>query len=87
MEMCFFIICNECPKSDQKGPLCGEPQQAEILRDDSSWKWEGFRLKKFWIRRTVSRKIACSIVGTYTSDPSGQFYFLHYESSTYLRGW
>ena len=21
MEMCFFIICNECPKSDQKGPL------------------------------------------------------------------
>ena len=21
MEMCFSIICNECPKSDQKGPL------------------------------------------------------------------
>ena len=47
---------------------------------------------KFWgmiplgIRRTVSRKIAC-IVGMYTSDPSGQFYSLQYESSTYLRGW
>ena len=38
------------------------------------------------IRRTVSRKIAC-IVGMYTSDPSGQFYSLQYESSTYLGGW
>ena len=64
----------------------GEPQRAEILRDDSPWDWEGFRLKKLRIRRTVSRKIAC-IVGMYTSDPSGQFYSLQYESSTYLRGW
>ena len=50
------------------------------------WDWEGFRLKNIWIRRTVSRKIAC-IVGMYTSDPSGQFYSLQYEASTYLRGW
>ena len=63
----------------------GEPQRAEILRDDSPWDWEGFRLKKLRIRRTVSRKIAC-IVGMYTSDPSGQFYSLQYEASTYLRG-
>ena len=37
----------------------GEPQGAEILRDDSPWDWEGFRLKNIWIRRTVSWKIAC----------------------------
>ena len=44
----------------------GEPQQAEILRDDSPWDWEGFKLKNIWIRRTVNRKIkkdkACTIV-------------------------
>ena len=62
MEMCFFIICNECPKSDQKGPLCGEPQRFEILRDDSPWDGEGFRLKSIRIRRTVSWKIACIVV-------------------------
>ena len=64
----------------------GEPQIAEILRDDSPWDREDFRLKNIRIRRTVSKKIAC-IVGMYTSDPSGQFYSLQYESSTYLRGW
>ena len=64
----------------------GEPQQAEILRDDSPWDKEGFRLKNIRIRRTVSRKIAC-IVSMYTSDPSGQFYSLQYESSTYLLDW
>ena len=37
----------------------GEPQQAEILRDDSPWDWKGFRLKNIWIRRTVSWKIVC----------------------------
>ena len=37
----------------------GEPQQAEILRDDSPWDKEGFRLKKNRIRRTVCWKIAC----------------------------
>ena len=37
----------------------GEPQRAEILRDDSPWNWEGFRLKNIQIYRTVSRKIAC----------------------------
>ena len=58
----------------------------EILWDDSPWDGEGFRLKNTWIRQTVSRKITC-IVGMYTSDPSGQFYSLQYESSTYLRGW
>ena len=36
----------------------GEPQRAEILRDDSPWDWEGFRLKNIWIHRTVSWKIA-----------------------------
>ena len=46
-------------------PVCvsvwmfGEPQRAEILRDDSPWDLEGFRLKNIWIRRTVSWKIAC----------------------------
>ena len=60
--------------------------RAEILRDDSLWDKEGFKLKHMRIRRTVRRKIAC-IVGMYTSDPSGQFYSLQYESSTYLRGW
>ena len=64
----------------------GELQRAEILRDDSPRDGEGFRLKNIRIRRTVSRKIAC-IVGMYASDPSGQFYSLQYESSTYLRGW
>ena len=29
------------------------------MRDDSSWDWEGFRLKNIRIRRTVSWKIAC----------------------------
>ena len=64
----------------------GGPERAEILKDDSPWDAEGFRLKNIRIRRTVSRKIAC-IVGMYTSDPSGQFYSLQYESSTYLGGW
>ena len=63
----------------------GEPQRDKILKDDSPWDKEGFRLKNIRIRRTVSRKIAC-IVGMYTSDPSGQFYSLQYESLTYLRG-
>ena len=43
-------------------------------------------LKNIQICWTVSRKIVC-IVGMYTSDPSGQFYSLQYESSTYLQGW
>ena len=65
----------------------GEPKQAEILRDDSPLDAECFRLKNIRIRQSVSRKIAC-IVGMYTSDPSGQFYYsLQYEFSTYLRGW
>ena len=29
-----------------EGPMCGEPQRAEILRDDSPWDAECFRLKK-----------------------------------------
>ena len=37
----------------------GEPQRAEILRDDSPLDGEGLRLKNIRIRRTVSRKIAC----------------------------
>ena len=57
----------------------GEPQRPEFFRDDSPWDGEGFRLKNIRIRRTVSSKIAC-IVGMYTSDPGGQFYFLQYES-------
>ena len=64
----------------------GEPQRPKTLMDDSPWDGEGFRLKNIRIRRTVSWKIA-SIVGMYTSDPSGQFYSLQYESSTYLGGW
>ena len=40
----------------------GETQRAEILRDDSPWYGEGFRLKNIRIRRTVSRKIACIVV-------------------------
>ena len=58
----------------------GEPQRPEILRDDSAWDGEGFRLKNIRIRRTVSRKIAFKVV-MYTSDPSGQFDSLQYESS------
>ena len=42
--------------------------------------------KNIRIRQTVSRKIVC-ILGMYPSDPSGQFYSLKYESSTYLGGW
>ena len=34
----------------------GEPQRAEILRDDSHWDGEGFRLN-IRIRQTVNRKI------------------------------
>ena len=37
----------------------GEPQQAEILKDDSPWDGECFRLKNNRIRLTVCRKIAC----------------------------
>ena len=40
----------------------GEPKRVEILRDDSPWDKEGFRLKNIWIRRTVSRKIACALL-------------------------
>ena len=36
----------------------GEPQRPEILRSDSTWDKEGFRLKNIRIRRTVRRKIA-----------------------------
>ena len=57
-----------------------------IWKDASPWDGEGFRLKNIQIGRTVSGKISC-IVGMYTSDPSGQFYSLQYESSTYLGGW
>ena len=53
----------------------GEPQRAEILRDESPWLGEGFRLKNIRIRRTVSRKIAC-IVGMYTRDPSAAVNFI-----------
>ena len=52
----------------------------------SPWHEDGFRLKNIWICWTLSRKIAC-IVSMYTSNPSGQFYSLQYESSTYLQGW
>ena len=39
----------------------GEPQQAEILRDDSPLDAECFRLKNIRIRQTVCRKIACKV--------------------------
>ena len=39
----------------------GEPQRAEIFRDDNPWDWKGFRLKNIRIRRTVCWKIACII--------------------------
>ena len=61
------------------------PATWNFERNDSPWDREGFRLKNIRIRRTVSRKIAC-IVGMYTSNPSGQFYSLQYESSTYFQG-
>ena len=32
------------------------------MRDDSPWDREGFRLKNIRIRRTVSMKIACTVV-------------------------
>ena len=48
-------VCLDVPLLLQNG----EPQREEILRDDSPWEKEGFRLKKaIRIRRTVSRKIA-----------------------------
>ena len=50
-----FSVCLDVPYLLPNG----EPHQAEILRDDSPWDWEGFRLKNIWIRRTVSWKIAC----------------------------
>jgi len=56
--------------------LAGEPQRAETLRDDSPWDKEAFRLKNSWLVNSM-----------YTSEPSGQFYSLQYESSTYLEGW
>ena len=37
----------------------GEPQQAEILKDDSTWDKKGFRLKNIRIRRPVSWKMVC----------------------------
>ena len=43
-------------------------------------------LKTFEFVEPLAKKIAC-IVGMYTSDPSGQFYSLQYEYSTYLGGW
>ena len=50
VSLCVWMF----PNSSETG---GEPQRAEILRDDSPWDWEGFRLKNSWIRGTVSRKI------------------------------
>ena len=44
--VCMFVCSITPPK-----------RGAEILRDDSPWDWEGFRLKNTWIRRTVSWKI------------------------------
>ena len=35
----------------------GGPKRAEILRYDSPWDAEGFRLKNIQIQGTVSRKI------------------------------
>ena len=49
--MCLFLSLT---------PPNGEPQRAEILKDDSPWDGEGFRLKNMRIRRTVSRKISLS---------------------------
>ena len=64
-----------------------KPDELQILRDDSPWDWEGFRLKNIWIRRTVRRKIAC-IVGMYTSDPRGQFSSLFLQRLCEVgRGW
>ena len=41
-------------------PNSSETTETEILRDDSQWDMEGFRLKNIRIRRTViSWKIAC----------------------------
>ena len=50
-----LCVCLDVPELLRNG----EPQRAEILRDDSPWDWEGFRLKNIWIRRTVSWKITC----------------------------
>ena len=75
-----LFVCSLTPPKRR-----GEPQRAEILKNDFPWDGEGFKLKNIRIRRTVSRKIAC-IVGMYTSDSSGQFYSLQYESLTYLGG-
>ena len=50
LSVCLFVpkrLCN------------GEPQRAEILKDDSPWDEESFRLKNIQIRRTFNRKIAC----------------------------
>ena len=82
LSVCLFVCLYVCSLTPPKL----KPERVEILRVDSPWDEECFKLKNIRIRQTVSRKIVC-IVGMYTSDPSGQFYSLQYESSTYLRGW
>ena len=49
------FVCVLCSLSPPKRQI----PRPEILRDDSPWDWEGFRLKNIRIRRTVSWKIAC----------------------------
>ena len=57
----------------------GKPQQAEILRDDSPWDKEGFRLKNIRIRWTFSRKIACIVHHRLyrPKDASAKIKYLH----------
>ena len=47
------FVCVLCSLSPPKRQI----PRPEILRDDSPWDWEGFRLKNIRIRRTVSRKM------------------------------
>ena len=75
VEFNIHIWFNECKKNIWgTKKVMSLSKRPEILRDNSPWDREGFRLKNIQIRRTVSRKIAC-IVGMYTSDPSGNFIF------------
>ena len=58
LSVCLFVCSLTPPKQ--------RTEQAEILRDDSPWDEEGFRLKNIWIRRTVSWKIACILASHMT---------------------
>ena len=56
--VCLYV----CSLTPPKRRGAGEPQRAEISRDDFFSDKESFRLKPARIHQTVSREIACIVL-------------------------